>query len=51
VLAAGRLIARVDGLSARDAVHLAVMRRHSIDDILTFDTGFDIVAGLPRRPA
>ncbi|MFZ1917370.1 MAG: type II toxin-antitoxin system VapC family toxin [Terriglobales bacterium] len=32
-------------LSARDAVHLAVMELHGIDHILTFDSGFD---GLPR---
>lgn len=51
VLAAGRLAARVDGLSARDAIHVAVMRRQGIDDILTFDTGFDVVTGLRRRPA
>jgi hypothetical protein len=51
VLAAGRLLARVEGLSARDAIHVAVMRRHGIDDILTFDTGFDVVTGLRRRPA
>ena len=50
VLAAGRLVARVAGLSARDAIHVAVMRQHGIDDILTFDTGFDIVTGLRRRP-
>ncbi len=51
VLAAGRLLGRSTGLSARDAVHVAVMRRHGIDDILTFDTGFDGIAGLRRRPA
>ena len=28
-------------LSARDAVHLAVMEQHGIDRILTFDAGFD----------
>ena len=28
-------------MSARDAVHLAVMEQHSIEQILTFDTGFD----------
>jgi predicted nucleic acid-binding protein len=44
-------VARVAGLSARDAIHVAVMRQHGIDDILTFDTGFDIVTGLRRRPA
>jgi predicted nucleic acid-binding protein len=50
VLAARRLLGRVEGLSARDAVHLAVMRRHGIDDILTFDAGFDVITGLRRRP-
>jgi predicted nucleic acid-binding protein len=50
VLAARRLLQRVDGLSARDAIHLAVMRRHGIDDILSFDTGFDAITGLRRRP-
>ena len=29
------------GLSARDAVHLAVMENHGIDRILSFDSGFD----------
>jgi uncharacterized protein len=35
-------------LSARDAVHLAVMERHSIDRILTFDSGFDGFPGITR---
>jgi predicted nucleic acid-binding protein len=51
VLAAGRLLARESRLSARDAIHVAVMRRYDIDDILTFDAGFDVVTGLRRRPA
>jgi predicted nucleic acid-binding protein len=38
-------------LSARDAVHVAVMRRHGIDQVLTFDRGFDVVAGLRRLPS
>jgi predicted nucleic acid-binding protein len=29
------------GLSARDAVHLAIMERHGIHQILSFDSGFD----------
>lgn len=29
------------GLSARDAIHLAVMEHHGIDRILSFDSGFD----------
>ena len=35
-------------LSARDAVHLAVMQDHGIDTILTFDTGFDRFPGITR---
>ena len=35
-------------LSARDAVHLAVMEHHSIDRILTFDAGFDGFPGITR---
>ncbi|HEY7862910.1 MAG TPA: type II toxin-antitoxin system VapC family toxin [Thermoanaerobaculia bacterium] len=37
-------------LSARDAIHVAVMRRHGIRQILTFDRGFDEVAGIERLP-
>jgi len=35
-------------LSARDAVHLAVMEQHGIDLILTFDSGFDAFPGITR---
>lgn len=34
--------------SARDALHLAVMRRHGVGRILTFDGDFDDVAGITR---
>ena len=34
--------------SARDAVHVAVMRRHGINRILSSDRGFDGVPGLRR---
>ncbi|MGQ0702995.1 MAG: type II toxin-antitoxin system VapC family toxin [Gemmatimonadales bacterium] len=37
------------GLSARDAVHAAVMRRREIDTVMSFHTGFDRIAGLERR--
>src|SRR5579872_369249 len=33
-------------LSARDAIHLAVMERHRIDHILSFDSGFDGFPGV-----
>ena len=36
------------GLSARDAVHLAVMEHHGIDQILSFDSGFDQFPGITR---
>ena len=35
-------------MSARDAVHLAVMEQHGIDQILTFDAGFDGFPGIAR---
>lgn len=38
-------------LSARDALHLAVMQRHGIKRILSFDTGFDGMAGVERISA
>lgn len=37
-------------LSARDAVHAAVMRRREITEILSFDRGFDAVVGITRLP-
>ena len=35
-------------LSARDAVHLAVMERQGISDVATFDRGFDDYPGVRR---
>lgn len=35
-------------LSARDAVHLAVMQQHGVDRILSFDSGFDGFPGITR---
>jgi len=35
-------------LSARDAVHLAIMEHHGIERILSFDSGFDGVPGITR---
>jgi uncharacterized protein len=35
-------------LSARDALHLAIMERHRIGRILSFDTGFDGFPGIVR---
>ena len=39
------------GLSARDALHLAIMEAHRVDRIMTFDEGFDGFPGVARlRP-
>jgi len=35
-------------LSARDAVHLAVMEEHGVHRILSFDSGFDAFPGVER---
>ena len=48
VRAAKALLDSVDGLSARDALHVAVMRRAGIHRILSFDQGFDVCPGVDR---
>jgi predicted nucleic acid-binding protein len=48
VLTARDILLRYLPLSARDAVHLAVMHRHGIDRIMTFDRGFDVHPGIER---
>jgi hypothetical protein len=35
-------------LSARDAVHLAIMERHGVRRIMSFDSGFDGFPGVER---
>ncbi len=42
------LVCRGAGVSARDAVHAAVMLNHHIEWIATFDAGFDRVPGIRR---
>ena len=44
---ARRLVTR-PGLSARDAIHVAVMQRHDIGRIMSFDRAFDQVPGIER---
>jgi len=39
------------GLSARDALHAAVMQREGITRILSFDAGFDELPGITRLGA
>ena len=48
VEAAKTLLDGIPALSARDALHVAVMRRRKVNRILSFDTGFDLVPGLER---
>ena len=48
IRAARALISSVDGLSARDALHVAVMRKAGISRILSFDRGFDACPGIER---
>ena len=38
-------------LSARDAVHLAIMERNRVETILRFDSGFDDYPGIKRLAA
>ena len=48
VRAARALIGSVEGLSARDALHVAVMRKAGTDRIMSFDGGFDTCPGIHR---
>ena len=45
---ARRLVRTTPSLSARDAVHIAVMQAHDIGRILTLDVGFDGIPGIVR---
>lgn len=51
VFAAKDLLYAHPRLSARDALHVAVMRRHEIKEIVSFDRGFDAVSGIKRLVA
>ena len=48
VVAAKRLVMTAGALSARDAIHVAIMQRHDIGTIATFDQGFDGIPGVVR---
>ena len=45
---AKRLLLDTAGLTARDAVHAAVMLNHGVSRIATFDQGFDVIPGIER---
>lgn len=46
--AAKDIVLGYSSLFARDAVHVAVMRRHGIERIMTFDRGFDALPEVER---
>jgi uncharacterized protein len=41
-------LSRYRGLSAREALHVAIMARHSIARLMSFDRGFDVYPGITR---
>lgn len=48
VLEARRILDSAPGLSARDAIHLAVMQRADVNRILSFDRAFDAFPEVER---
>jgi len=42
------LLLTTGALSARDAVHVAIMQRHGVERIMSFDAGFDGIPGIVR---
>ena len=45
---ARRLLSTTDRLSARDALHIAVMQARDVGRIITFDGAFDVIPGIQR---
>jgi len=50
VLRAAEIAQGRKGMSARDAIHIAITERHGIRSILSFDADFDRWPGLHRIP-
>jgi uncharacterized protein len=48
VLRAREILKQVASLSARDALHVAVMERYAVRQIMSFDAGFDDWRGIER---
>lgn len=42
------ILKRAPKLPARDALHVAIPKRYDVSEILSFDSGFDAVAGIAR---
>jgi uncharacterized protein len=45
---ARRILSTTTELSARDALHIAVMQAHDVGRIMSFDRGFDGIPGIER---
>jgi uncharacterized protein len=45
---AKELVLSETSLSARDGLHVAVMQRHDLSRIMSFDSGFDALPGIQR---
>lgn len=48
IRSARAFLATVSGLSARDALHVAVMQKAGVRRILSFDSRFDVYPGIER---
>lgn len=48
LMRAKEIVLGAQAISARDALHLAVMERHGIAQVLSFDRGFDGYPGITR---
>jgi len=44
-----RRLVQTTKLKGRDALHVAIMQRHDIPEVLTFDSAFDGIPGIVRR--
>jgi uncharacterized protein len=51
VLRARDIVLGVSRVSARDSVHIAVMEHHGVEEVLSFNRGFDGFPGIRRLPA
>ncbi len=49
VIEARRLLESYPELDTRDAVHLGVMRKHDIEEVFSYDSGFSVVPWVTRR--
>ncbi len=45
---ARQILLGTQGISSRDALHLAIMEAHEVSTILSFDRGFDGYPGVSR---